>query len=275
MSDNDIQIDWQAELLGAVVNPHTVLMGGETMTEKDADEIRKMILTGALGDDHKFYESKRERRGTVHAVIRNAYHQLNHDREVAATTVVIETPEQERLRKATKSAFGKTPTLAARGELVKVLTEQGRTPREAQAELERIAKAFGADLHNLQPGRTPKEFKKPRDPLADDGDDDGDSGKGKERKPSNGPDAKLEALADEACVSLKAQGELYKRDPIKCAVLLAERGLALGQLATVRRTGSPDHSKNPWANGDVAEQQRITKVNPKMAASLMLAARKK
>ena len=70
----------------------------------------------------------------------------------------------------------------------------------------------------------------------------------------------LEQLADEACTSLAAQGRLYKIDPVKAAQLLAERGLALGQLGKPKKSGTEDHRANPWSanyKGGDAEAERV------------------
>jgi hypothetical protein len=274
MSDEGhIKIDWEAELVGAVLNPHLVgFYNGDTLTEKDAAEIHAKLLAGELGEDHKFYSSKREPRATVHAAIRNVWDQIKHDREVASVPAV-ETPQQEAKRKAAKLAFGKKgidAPLKHRADFRKLLIEQGATPREADAELEQTAKAFGTSLASLAPGRTPAAFKKLEDVLAPD--------KGSEKsnvRPrllSNGPNAELEALADAAMYSLKSQGELYRRDPIAAAQLLAARGLAIGQLAQAKKPSTG----NPWKAEfwSEKEQRRLMKTMPSMAASLMAAARK-
>lgn len=270
--------------LADLVEDHCLTNGHD---EKHGERILALAADPALAGA-KYHPTERMWDTTAASIISLAEKQIAHEDEVANEPAAW-TPQEEARSKAAKLAFGKKGAdapLKHRADFRRLLIEQGATPKEADAELEATAKKFGTSLASLAPGRTPKEFKRPES-LSDIGND-GDGGKrsaaaGKPersegaRKPSNGPDAELEALADEACVSLKAQGELYKRDPIKCAVLLAERGLALGQLATVKRPGSPNQSRNPWsaAGWNEAEQLRITKVSPKMAADLMLAARKK
>jgi hypothetical protein len=227
----------------------------------------------------KYHPSERMWDSVAASIISLAEKQIAHEDEVANVPAAW-TPQQEAKHTARKLAFGKSgqdAPLKHRADFRRLLIEQGATPKEADAELERTAKVFGTSLASLAPGRTPKEFKRPES-IADIGKPESgresDSGKSKERKPSNGPDAELAALADAAQFSLKAQGELFRKNPVECVALLAERGLQLGQLSAAKRPGN--RSSNPWSSEgwNEKEQLRITRVSPKMASDLMRAARK-